>query len=89
MRGVPGPPILPGGYTLLAAFGGGTDYTAAVGLATFHIGQATPTLDVVERGRDIPRRGLLRHGDGDRRDRAGECHAARCRAVAELLSGDV
>ena len=89
LRALPGPPILPGGYTLLAAFGGGTDYTAAVGLATFHIGQATPTLDVVDAGGTYRGAAFSATATVSGRDRAGGCHPGRCRAVAELLSGDV
>ena len=35
---------------MLAAFGGSTDYTAASGLADFAIGQATPTVSVIDAG---------------------------------------
>ena len=45
-----GAPIVVGAYTVLAVFGGSTDYTDATGLANFTIGQATPALSVTDAG---------------------------------------
>ena len=47
---LPGAPVVAGAYTVLAAFGGSIDYTAATGLANFTIGQATPAVSVSDAG---------------------------------------
>ena len=45
-----GTAVLAGNYTVLAVFGGSTDYAASSGLADFSIGQATPSLSVSDAG---------------------------------------
>ena len=45
-----GTPILAGNYTVLAVFGGSTDYATSSGLADFGIGQATPEVSVTDAG---------------------------------------
>jgi hypothetical protein len=43
-------PVDVGNYTVVASFAGSTDYSAASGIATFSIGQATPTVHVSDAG---------------------------------------
>ena len=50
MTAMSGAPIQPGVYTVVAEFAGSADYTAAAGLANFHITPATPTVAVVDAG---------------------------------------
>ncbi len=45
-----GAPIAAGAYTVLASFAGSTDYAAVVALANYGIGQATPSVNVVDPG---------------------------------------
>ncbi len=84
-----GAPVWAGTYTVLAAFPGSTDYTAAAGLATLPDWPGNADRECQRSGRGIQRRGHRRFGHRHRRGRSGWHEPGGRGPIADLLPGYV